>query len=62
MNTAKMRYCFNCGAELEVIESRFYDRSDMCGDTACLREARYQAEAERDEAHHELDRLMGWDQ
>ena len=35
-----------------VIENRY------C--TECDREARYQAEAERAEAHEQLDRDMGW--
>lgn len=59
--SAKMRYCWNCGSELGVIENRFYDRSDTCGDPKCLREARDQAIAERDEAHEQLDRDMGWE-
>lgn len=60
MSTAKMRHCWNCGAEMGVIESKYYDRSDTCGKTECEREARDQARAERDEAHEQLDRDMGW--
>lgn len=37
-----------------------YDSRDTCGATECDREARYQAEAERAEAHEQLDRDMGW--
>ena len=49
---AKERFCWNCGASMGVIENRY------C--TECDREARYQAEAERAEAHEQLDRDMGW--
>lgn len=58
--TKKMRHCFNCGAEMGVIEDKHYDRRDTCGARECEREARYEAEAERSEAHEQLDRDMGW--
>lgn len=45
----KMRHCWNCGAELGEIESRYYDPMDTCGSRECEREARYQAEAQRQE-------------
>lgn len=57
---AKLRHCWNCGADMGVIEDRYYDRSDTCGAAECAREARDQARAERDEAHEQLDRDMGW--
>lgn len=57
---AKERFCWNCGASMGVIENRYYDSRDTCGATECDREARYQAEAERAEAHEQLDRDMGW--
>lgn len=56
----KMRRCWNCGRELGVIEDRHYDRRDTCGQIECEREARAEAEAERDEAHERLDRERGW--
>jgi hypothetical protein len=58
--TAKMRYCWNCGAELGVCEAKYYDRGDTCGSLECNREARYAAEAEREEAHRQLDEDRGW--
>ena len=57
---ARQRSCWNCGKDMGIIEDRFYDRRDTCGATECEREARYQNEAERDEAHDQLDRDMGW--
>jgi len=57
---AKMRHCWNCGAEMGVIENRYYDRGDTCGQMECEREARNAAQAEREEAHEQLDRDMGW--
>lgn len=58
--TSKMRHCWNCGAELGFIEARHYDRTDTCGKRECEREARDQAAAEREDAHEQLDRDMGW--
>lgn len=60
MTTAKERFCANCGASLGMIENRHYDRRDTCGATACEREARYEQEAERADAHEQLDRDNGW--
>lgn len=60
-STAKMRHCWNCGADMGLIENRHYDRSDTCGRTECEREARDAARGERDDAHDRLDRDMGWD-
>lgn len=57
---SRERFCWNCGNSLGVIEDRYYDRGDTCGNAECNREARNQAYAERDEAHEQLDRDMGW--
>lgn len=54
----KMRFCFNCGAELGVYSS--YDPLDTCGASECEREAANAARQEREEAHEQLDRDMGW--
>lgn len=54
----KMRHCFNCGAELGVYAD--YDRFDTCGSRECDREARDAVYREREEAHDQLDRDMGW--
>lgn len=59
---AKRRRCWHCGADMGVIEDRFYDRGDVCGAAECNRAAREQAQADRDEAIERLDRDMGWDQ
>jgi hypothetical protein len=56
----KMRYCFNCGCELGMIEDRNYVRTDTCGDAACEREVRDMYEREREERHREVDRDYGW--
>jgi hypothetical protein len=62
MNTpkGKIRHCPNCGAGMGFIEDRYYDRRDTCGSRECEREARNDAYAEREEAHEQLDRDMGW--
>jgi hypothetical protein len=57
---AKMRHCWYCGGEIGVYEAKNYHPTDTCGQPECEREARYAAQAEREEAHERLDRDMGW--
>lgn len=54
----RMRHCFNCGAELGQYAD--YDPLDTCGSRECDRAAREIAQQQRDEAHEQLDRDMGW--
>lgn len=56
-----MRHCFFCGAELGFLAASEYDALDTCGARECERAARDERQRERDEAHDELDRQMGWD-
>ena len=60
--TAKMRHCFNCGAELGVMSHWEFDPLDTCGKTECEREASFarERERERQDAHEQLDRDMGY--
>lgn len=53
-----MRHCFFCGEELG--RYRDYDPLDNCGKSECQREARDAARQERNDAHEQLDREMGW--
>jgi hypothetical protein len=55
---AKQRYCFNCGEDIGIYAD--YERTDTCGKQECEREARDMLRQERDEAHEQLDRDMGW--
>lgn len=52
------RWCWNCGADLgEEVPTRDHE---VCGERECQlasRDARYQ---EREEAHEQLDRELGW--
>lgn len=57
----KMRHCWYCGAELGEIEDHLYDRSDTCGSRKCDRALREQAEEEREDAHRQLDRDLGYE-
>lgn len=57
---AKERFCPYCGDSLGVIEYRNYDRNDPCGKRECNRMAQDAANQEREEAHEQLDRDMGW--
>lgn len=52
-------HCFYCGEDMGEW-TRFSDRSDPCGAPECVRAARDEAIAEREEAHEKLDRDMGW--
>jgi hypothetical protein len=54
----KTRRCWFCG---EPLLGQYYDRWDNCGSIECDRETRDAINAERDEAHEQLDRDMGWD-
>lgn len=54
----KMRHCFNCGQELGVYTD--YDPLDDCGQRECFRAAQDCYQQEREEAHEQLDRDMGY--
>lgn len=56
---ARRHHCFNCGEDLGEWD-RFSDNLDTCGNNDCLREARNAYAQERDEAHEQLDRDMGY--
>lgn len=56
----KMRHCWNCGAEIGVYADWRPSDLDDCGSAECQRETRSALRAERDEAHEQLDRDMGW--
>lgn len=55
----RRHHCFYCGEDIGAWD-RFSDRLDTCGSAECNREASYHAGIERDEAHEQLDRDMGW--
>lgn len=59
MAKERMRFCFFCGAELGVYAD--YDPLDNCGSPECARAARDAAAQERQDAHEQLDRDMGWE-
>jgi hypothetical protein len=54
----KRQYCWWCGEELGVFIA--WGPRITCGKIECEREARYDEQAERQEAHEQLDRDMGW--
>jgi len=58
-STLKMQYCCYCGAELGIYE-KFHSDRDTCGKLECERYVRDEMEAERDEAHRQLDEDMGY--
>ena len=57
----RMRHCFWCGVELGVYDDIDSDPLDTCGKIECEREARNEARREREEAHEQLDRDLGWE-
>jgi hypothetical protein len=54
----KMRHCFNCGKQIGNYSD--YDPLDTCGEIECDRAARDATAQERNEAHEQFDRDMGW--
>ncbi len=54
----KMCHCFNCGKETGI--HAYWEATDTCGARECEREARYARDAERAEAHEQLDRDLGY--
>ena len=57
---AKERFCWNCGASMGVIENRYYDRMDVCGSAEYNRALSDAYAQERDEAHEQLARDLGY--
>ena len=55
----KMQYCDFCGDELGHGPRHFRERL-TCGKRECERWARDDEAQERDQAHEQLDRDMGW--
>lgn len=60
MDAVKRHRCWVCGEDLGVYDRRFCERWDTCGKAECNREERERLEAERYEAHAQLDRERGW--
>jgi hypothetical protein len=58
MSKPRMRHCFFCGEELGV--HAYADPYDTCGKPECDREAANTQQQEREDAHRDLDELMGW--
>jgi len=57
---AKERFCWNCGASLGVLTRAEWEPRDDCGQMDCVRASQDAARAERDEAHEQIDRDLGW--
>lgn len=60
MMSSKERFCCYCGESLGVLEAKHYDRNDTCGNRECEREVAGMMQEDREEAHEQLDRDMGW--
>ena len=60
MSRARMRFCWNCGAEMGLIEDKHYDSRDTCGALECQRAEQDAAAQERAEAYERLDRDLGY--
>lgn len=60
MTNSKERFCCYCGDSLGGIKAAHYDRNDTCGKRECERYMAQEAQAEREDAHEQLDRDMGW--
>jgi hypothetical protein len=55
----KMQFCFNCGCELGRYRA-YYGDIQSCGEPECSRAEREAHQAEREEAHQQLDDERGW--
>jgi len=56
----KIRHCPYCGDDMGFVLDRNHDRRDPCGKPECNRECADTYAQEREEAHEQLDRDMGW--
>lgn len=57
----KRRYCCAyCGKDMGEWDSRYCESTDTCGEQECERWGRDARAGEREEAHEQLDRDMGW--
>jgi len=55
----KRHHCFNCGTDIGP-KDHWSSSLDDCGAIECQREARNAYAQEREEAHEQLDRDMGY--
>ena len=60
MKQEKMLYCDYCGVEIGMGVRQWREKLS-CGAKECDRAIRDEEMAEREEAHEQLDRDMGWD-
>lgn len=59
MSKQKMKHCAWCGDELGMGDG-WLSEPESCGKPECNREVRGMMQQEREEAHEQLDRNMGW--
>lgn len=55
----RRHHCFNCGEDIGAWD-RFCEQLDHCGKQECQRAANDAYAQEREEAHEQLDRDMGY--
>ena len=60
MAQPKIHYCFNCGDELGRFGTGYSYRFEACGKAECQRAERDAYQQEREEAHEQLDRDLGY--
>ncbi len=58
MSEPRERFCPYCGESMGILD--YVEKYDSCGKQECAREARNQLEADREEAHREVDERMGF--
>ena len=57
---AKTRYCFNCGDALGPYGNPGFYRFESCSKPECQNAERDAQQQEREEAHEQLDRDLGY--
>lgn len=56
----KVSHCENCGDDIGQDVEKWPGEFVTCGKPQCDRVAREEYQAQREEAHEQLDRDMGW--
>lgn len=60
MSKEKMKHCAYCGEEIGLCSPAYFRDPEACGKRECQREVAAMYREEREEAHEQLDRDMGY--
>ena len=60
MSKEKMKHCAYCGAEIGMAGPMYFRDPESCGKAECSREVSAMYREEREAAHEQLDRDLGY--